>query len=940
MPLDKYDPQALQAKWNDRWAEAGVFHSEPTAGKQPFTVVIPPPNVTGALHLGHALNGTLQDVVVRQRRMAGFETLWMPGADHAGIATQAVVEKRLLQGEGLSRHDVGRDGLVERIWKWKDEYEARIKGQLAATGVSVDWERWRFTLDERCAAAVRQTFFDMFREGLIFRGKRLVNWDTHLQTSVADDEVEQKEIDGHLWHFRYPVEGEPDRFVEIATTRPETMLGDTAVAVHPKDERYADLVGRNVRLPLVDRLIPVVADGILVKREFGTGVVKVTPAHDPNDYACGLRNDLEQINILHPDGTVNENGGKYEGMDVKAARKAVLADLDELGLLVKSEKHRHAVPHSDRSKTPIQPYLSDQWFVRMADLADEAMRVVRDGEIAFHPPRYADGYLAWLGEKRDWCISRQLWWGHQLPIWYCDDVTEKELDAAFLGNDRVVWTRAAELVDERTLTENLDVRHDGSAHRFILCSLDDLAADAVPGKTLVRDPDVLDTWFSSGLWPHSTLGWPDRTPELEYYYPTSLLSTAREIITLWVARMVVMSQFNTGKIPFADVYIHPVIQDGDGRKMSKSLGNGVDPFDIIAKYGADAMRYTLAAMTTETQDVRMPVAQEELDGRTINVSDKFELGRNFGTKVYNAGKLIVGSLDDYVDAPVTPEEAFLEDRWILHRLHAATAQVTAALDGYRFAEAAKAAYEFFWNDLCDWHLEIVKARLRDDHARPLAQRIVAGVLDQSLRLLHPFMPYLTEELWAALNQTAPTRTLVGSTAPAEMLCVADWPAADAGWTDETVDAQFASLQEVVRAFRNVRAEFNVKPKVRVPGIVDCPAETVGFLHAAEETVKTLAGLSSLELGTDLPKPPRSATQVLPGCKVYVPLEDLIDRDAEIAKQTKNLADLEKRLAAVAGKLANGQFVANAPAPVVQKQRDLHAEIEAQMTDVRKTLAEL
>ncbi|MGL4463532.1 MAG: valine--tRNA ligase, partial [Planctomycetia bacterium] len=645
-------------RWTRFWDEKGYFHSEPNPNKPPFAVVIPPPNVTGALHLGHALNATLQDVVVRYKRMLGFETLWMPGADHAGIATQAVVERRLFEEEKKTRHDVGRDALVARIWAWKDEYEERIRRQIKATGASCDWARWRFTLDDVCAKAVRHTFFDMFRDGYIFRGKRLVNWDVVLQTAVADDELYDQEVDGHLWRFRYPVEGS-DRVLVVATTRPETMLGDTAVAVHPDDPRYKDLIGKMVRLPLMDRLIPLVGDDLLVDPAFGTGVVKVTPAHDPNDYLCGQRHGLPMINLLTPDGKINAAGGKYEGLDRFKARKAVVADLDALGLIEKIDSYKHSVPHSDRSKSIVEPYLSDQWFIRMDELAENAMDAVRDGRVRIHPSRYADMYISWLAAKRDWCISRQLYWGHQIPIWYCKTCGEADLKAAFAGREDVAW------------------RRDDEQGQWLISGLGDLAVDAVPGHALERDPDVLDTWFSSALWPHSTLGWPEKTPELKYYYPTSLLSTAREIITLWVARMVVMSQYNLNEVPFKDVFIHPVIQDGLGRPMKKTLGNGVDPFDVIAKFGADAMRFTLTQMTTETQDVRLPVKKEKLpDGREVNVSDKFEAGRNFGTKIFNASKFILMNLEGYTPGPVDPAALPPEQLWILDRLTATVQSAT------------------------------------------------------------------------------------------------------------------------------------------------------------------------------------------------------------------------------------------------------------------------
>jgi valyl-tRNA synthetase len=929
MPLGAYDTAEIQDRWNRHWRERGYFHSEPNPQKRPYSIVIPPPNVTGALHLGHALTCTIQDVMIRFKRMQGFEALWMPGADHAGIATQAVVEKRLFEEEKKTRRDVGREALVQRIWRWKDEYEERIKQQLLAMGASCDWERWRFTLDDVCAAAVRHTFFRMFRDGLIYRGKRLVNWDVQLQTAVADDEVYHDEIRGQLWRIAYPVEGSDER-LEIATTRPETMLGDAAVAVHPDDERFQRLIGRQVRLPLVDRLIPIIADGLLVDREFGTGAVKVTPAHDPNDYACGLRHKLPQINILHPDGRINDNGGPYAGLKIDEARKRVVADLEERGFLVKVEPHVHNVGHSDRSKTPIEPYLSDQWFVRMDELAERAIAAVREERVRMHPPRYADMYVSWLSEKRDWCISRQLWWGHQIPIWYCEGCTESDLESALGGREDVCW------------------RYDEEGRRWLLCALEDLPEDAVPGRALRRDEDVLDTWFSSALWPHSTMGWPKRTPELEYYYPTNLLDTAREIISLWVARMVVMSEYNLGEVPFTDVFIHPVIQDGRGMPMKKSLGNGVDPLDIIAKYGADAMRYTLVAMTTETQDVRMPVKRERLpDGREVNTSEKFEVGRNFGTKIYNAAKFVLANLEGYEPGPLAGSALAPEEQWIVVRLARTAEAVGEALDAYRFAEVGRRLYDFVWGELCDWYIELVKPRLRPDHPdRRKAQRVAATVLDASMRLLHPVMPFLTEEVWHALNEAAPLRGLSGKREPAESVAVAEWDPADvrrlAGEVPDHNDLleRMNLLQDVVRSVRNIRAEFGVDAKAEVDAVVDCSDRCAAFLSENMEAVRRLARVRALTVGQDAPRPSKSAAHVLPDCRVYVPLAELIQFDAEIQRQSKRLGDLEKRLQSVEAKLANEKFTSSAPPEVVDQQRSLRRELTQQIDAVREILQSL
>ena len=831
----QYNPAAAQQRWYAYWESKGFFHSEPDPAKQPYCIVIPPPNVTGALHLGHALNNTLQDILIRQKRMQGFETLWMPGTDHAGIATQAVVERRLLQEEKLSRHQLGREGLVARIWEWKNDYEKRILGQLKEMGCTCDWQRTRFTLDPQCARAVRHTFFKMFRDRLIYRGKRLVNWDTMLQTAVSDDEVFHETVKGHFWYFHYPVidpqPGEP-ACVTLATTRPETMLGDTAVAVHPKpaaalDKAEAELKarlevagakekpelqkqiddlqerrrtmlanletlarmareGRKVRLPLLGREMPLVAD-VWAKPELGTGCVKITPAHDPNDYEVGLRQGLAMINILNADGTLNEQAGPYRGLTVQKARQAVLADLEEQGLLAKTEDREIELAHSDRSKTPIEPLLTDQWFVKMDRLAQTAMDAVtgpslpdtrpasgcpgegrgagtlatgsagrgndslrspspqpspggRGGPLVrIVPERYAKSYLDWLGEKRDWPISRQLWWGHQIPIWYCKTASESDLQAAFAGREDVVWHR------------------DEQYGQWLICAQEaDLAESAVPGHTLVREQDVLDTWFSSALWPHSTLGWPEQTPELAYYYPTSVLITSRDIISLWVARMVITGLYNVGQIPFHDVFIHPKILDGYGEGMSKSKGNGVDPIDVIEKFGADALRFGLAYLTTDLQDIRMPVEfecphceklveqtrenrvrprikcrhcgkefrtqwAEKPDDKALPrgavVSERFELARNFCNKLWNASRFALMNLEGYTPGALAEADLSVEDRWILSRLATVTQEATAALAEYRYADAAKSLYGFAWDEFCSFYVEMVKARLSDPGAQ-------------------------------------------------------------------------------------------------------------------------------------------------------------------------------------------------------------------------------
>ncbi|WP_152051444.1 valine--tRNA ligase [Tautonia marina] len=953
----QYDPQDAQARWYPFWVERNYFQADPGRDAPPYTIVIPPPNVTGALHLGHALNNTLQDILIRWRRMQGFDTLWMPGTDHAGIATQAVVEKRLFTEEHKTRHDIGREALVSRIWAWKHEYEARILGQLRLMGCSCDWSRTRFTLDDICARAVRTTFFRLFKEGKIFRGKRLVNWDTQLRTAVADDEIEYKETDGHLWTIRYPVTGSDSESLQVSTTRPETMLGDTAVAVHPEDERYKHLIGKTVTLPLIGRPIPVIADAILVDPKFGTGCVKVTPAHDPNDYQTGLRNHLPQINLLNPDGTYNENAGPYANLDRREVRKRVVADLEAQGLLAKTEPYTNRVGYSDRSKTPIEPYLSDQWFVRMADdesgspgFAQQAMDAVTSGRLKIHPERYAKSYLDWLGEKRDWCISRQLWWGHRIPIWHCGTCSEADLQHAFGDRPDVFWSP------------------DESGSGWLICSEADLAPDALgPDHAIEQDPDVLDTWFSSALWPHSTLGWPEATPELQKYYPTSVLSTARDIITLWVARMVIFGQFNMGDVPFKDVYIHSVIQDGDGKRMSKSLGNGVDPVDIIETYGADALRFTLASSATETQDLRMPVeritddqgriatrkgpgqpiafvpADEAKDlpkEQLVNTSKKFEEGRTFPNKFWNAARFALMNLEGYTPGPVRAEDLAVEDRWILSLLRRAAADATAQLDAFRFADLAKGLRDFTWNEFCDWYVEFIKNRLRDEATKPAAQRVLATVLDGLCRLLHPVMPFVTESVWQALGGVAKSRGLPEPAEAGESVCIASWPSYPDSWDDPEAEYDIAQWQEKIAALRNLRAERDVPKAAKIEPILIAQGRAAEALTRGASYIQSLVGAGSVTVAPSADRPGESAVTVLSDAEIILPLAGLIDPKAELAKLSKAKADLEKQLGGIRSKLRNASFVERAPAEVVEQQRTRLTELETQHAALVARMAEL
>jgi len=981
----QYEPREAQARWFQFWEENGFFDADPDPSKKPHTIMIPLPNVTGALHLGHALNGTLQDLLTRWRRMQGYQALWMPGTDHAGIATQAVVERRMNEEEGRTRWDVGREALVNRIWKWKDAYEERILSQLKQLGASCDWRRVRFTLDDVCSKAVRRTFFKLFQDGLIYRGKRLVNWDTFLQTAVADDELFHDEIDGNFWTFTYPVVGS-DETIAFSTTRPETMLGDTAVCVHPSDERYRHLVGKKVSIPLVDRDIPIIADALLAKMDMGTGAVKVTPAHDPNDYASGLRNDLEMINILNPEGTLNENAGRYAGMKLEEARAQIVQDMETAGHFVDVEERKIDLAHSDRSKTPIEPYLSDQWFVRMEDLAQSAMDAVEDKRVRFFPARYAKTYLDWLGEKRDWCISRQLWWGHRIPIWYCDTCSEEELETAFANRDDIAW------------------RRDDADKRWLICSETDLAADALgEAHTLVQDEDVLDTWFSSALWPHATLGWPDRDnnpplegtpPEagqqknevLDYFYPGNVLVTGRDIITLWVARMVLTGLYNMGDIPFHHVCIHPKILDGFGQTMSKTAGNGVDPMDLIEKYGGDAVRFTIASLAGETQDVRLPVGYEcpqceavipqtkehqkarpqggekprvrcpkckqasqysspwyEPDpGEPVArvASDRFEYGRNFCNKLWNAARFALLNLEGYSAAAIDESELRLEDRWIFSRLATVSSELTTLLERYQFDAATRIIRDFTWNEFCDWYLEIIKPRLRDEADRPIVQRVLVGVVDTLLRLLQPFVPFIAEELWQRLGELAPTRGVLEPEPAAKSVMIAPWPALPEKWRDHALESRFERLQETIVAVRNVRAVYSIPPKSPLKLYIRCDAEMAAEMQDVAAQFDNLARTMLAAAGADTARPKGSASFALSRADGYIPLEGVIDREAELKRQRKAADKLRGLIAGHEKKLANEKFVGQAPEQVVNQAREALAAQIKQLKSVEAVIEQL
>ena len=941
-----YDPAAVEAEAYRVWIDEKCFHADPAAPGEPYSIVIPPPNVTGALHLGHAINNTLQDILIRRHRMAGYNTVWIPGIDHAGIATQAVVEKELKEKENKTRHDVGREALVERIWKWKEQFGDRILNQLQRLGCSCDWDRSRFTLDDMCARAVRETFFKLFKDGLIYRGKRLVNWDVFLQTSVSDDEIYYETVKTSLWHIKYPIEG-TDKSMVVATTRPETMLGDTAVAVHPDDPRWNWAIGKSVRLPLMDRLIPIVGDPVLVDPKFGTGCVKVTPAHDPNDYACWQRQagKIDLINIITPDGKINEAGGKYAGLKREAARKQVVSDLEHQGLLLKEEPYETQVGHSDRSKTPIEPYLSDQWFVKMAPLAEPALEVVRNGIIKFYPERHAQQYLAWLGEKRDWPISRQLWWGHRIPVWadsgrgnpnegwgpnavqriHAWDAKLREWESAGRIAFHVRDITGAEAT--RIATQEILLPFD---YICVKDPNDNEVISAIETEGYVQDPDVLDTWFSSALWPHSTLGWPENTAELQKYYPTSVLVTARDIITLWVARMVMAGLYNMGRIPFAHVAINPTILDGKGERMSKSKGNGVDPVDIIDTHGADALRFTLTQMATETQDARLPVKR---DAKGRNTSDKFDVGRNFCNKIWNATRFALANLGTIPPEPVDESKWTIPDRWVLSRLMRTIKECDEAIAAYRFDQYAKTCYDFFWRDLCDWYIETIKPELKegaDPSRRGQVANILAAALDVSLRLMHPMIPFITETIWWKLNEVRPDRSIPNriTLKTHNRLIVSEWPRFNDDLTSEGAEFIFGKLQELIAAIRNVRNEYKVDQKKAVTVSYVAPADAARQIEANKAIIELLATCTIRQVKPDLAPPPNSARTQAAGCEIF--LENLVDVDAEKQRTAKRRDELTKQIIALKARLSNESYISKAPPHLVKQTQDQLAEAEAEL----------
>ena len=886
-----YDPKSVEQKWYDVWLRKGHFHADENAGGDSFSIVIPPPNVTGSLHIGHALNSTLQDVLVRFMRMSGRNSLWVPGTDHAGIATQNVVERQLAK-DGMDRHELGRDQFVGKVWEWRKEYGGRIINQLKRMGASCDWSRERFTMDEGLSRAVREVFVTLYEEGLIYRGERLINWCPRCHTALSDIEVEHEDEKGKLYHIAYPLSHDRNIRLTVATTRPETMLGDTAVAVHPLDPRYKDLIGRTIDLPLTNRKIPIVGDSILVDLEFGTGAVKVTPAHDFSDYEAGLRQspELARIKILDDKAGVLADIPDaapdvlqlIAGKPAKKARGMVVELLQERGFLVKVEDHAHSIGKCYRCRAVVEPYLSPQWFVKTRPLADPAVKAVEEGRVRFVPKGWENTYFEWMRNIKDWCISRQIWWGHRIPAWYCDDC----------GQITVSRTDAAS------------------------CS-------QCGGKNLRQETDVLDTWFSSALWPFSTLGWPDRTKELEVYYPTSVLITSFDIIFFWVARMIMMGLHFMKEVPFKDVYIHALVRDAEGQKMSKSKGNVIDPLVMIDQYGTDAFRFTLAAFAAQGRDIKM--SAERIEGY-----------RNFANKIWNASRFVMMNLEEGFtpNAGLVSNETSLADKWILSRLNSVTKEVRAALAEYRFNDAASALYHFIWHEYCDWYLELSKPALGEEQgsaSRKAAQTVLAHVLETALRLLHPIMPFITEEIWQ--NLPAGVRS-----AGCESIMIAPYPTADEALLNAEIEQDMQMVMDAILAIRNIRGEMNIAPSVQIKAIAKVESAELGaHLEKNAGYVKTLARLSELRIGTNEMKPKTAATGVIRGAEVYVPLEGVLDLTQERDRLQKEIAKISKDIDVFSRKLSNKDFVDKAPKAVVEKDTAKLAEFRAKREKLEQSL---
>ncbi|WP_337464981.1 valine--tRNA ligase [Acidaminococcus timonensis] len=868
-----YDPAAVEKKWYAYWIENGFFHQPVDKSRKPFSVVIPPPNITGKLHMGHALDNTLQDILVRWHRMMGDNTCWLPGYDHAGLATQIKVEEELKKKEGLTRYDLGRDEFVKRVWKWKEEYGDTIVTQLKSLGISCDWDRQRFTMDEGLSRAVREAFVSLYEKGLIYKGTRMINWCVNCRTALSDVEVEHQDDPGALWYIKYPIVGETDSYLTIATSRPETIPGDTAVAVNPKDERYGKLVGKKILLPTTNREIPIIADEY-VDLEFGTGAVKITPAHDPNDYEVGERHNLEKIVVIGLDGKMTKAAGKYEGQDRYECRKQIVQDLKDMGLLVKIEDAPHSVGHCQRCHHVVEPMVSTQWFVKMKPLAEAAIKCVTEGHTQFVPSRFTKTYLQWMENIHDWCISRQIWWGHRIPVWYCDDCGA------------------------------------------VSASRTDLTTCPKCGSTHIhQDEDALDTWFSSGLWPFSTFGWPDKTPELEQWYPTSVLVTGYDIIFFWVARMITMGEEFMGKEPFKHVFIHGLVRDEQGRKMSKSLGNGIDPLDVIGKYGADTLRFMLITGNTPGNDMRF-------------YWNRIESTRNFANKIWNASRFALMNLDGY-DKNAEKAPLTLADQWILSRLQHTIQAVSDYLEKFELGEAGRLIYDFIWGEVCDWYIELAKPRLynKEDAAqRATAQSVLCRVLGDAMKLLHPYMPFITEEIWQHLPHEG------------ESIMIAPWPKADDALIDDTVEKQMTVIMDTIKSIRNMRAEVNAAPGHKAPATVLVDEDLKDVFKAHASYIQQLGTVDSLTIGgMDDVAPENAMAAVVNGAKVYLPLKGLIDVEKELARLQKELDGAEKEAKRAAGKLSNQNFLSKAPAEVVEKEKTKQTEVLARIDGLKERM---
>ncbi|MDJ0898290.1 MAG: valine--tRNA ligase [Xenococcus sp. MO_188.B8] len=892
----QYDPKATEAKWQKYWESHKVFKAEPNHPGKPYSIVIPPPNVTGSLHMGHAFNNALMDTLTRYHRMIGCNTLWLPGTDHASIAVSTILDKNL-KAEGKTRQDLGREAYLKRAWQWKEESGGKIVNQLRKIGVSVDWTRERFTMDEGLSQAVKTAFVRLYEEGLIYRGNYLVNWCPASESAVSDVEIENQEVAGHLWHFRYPLT-EGNGYVEVATTRPETMLGDTGVAVNPADERYKHLIGKTLTLPIMEREIPIIADE-LVDLEFGTGCVKVTPAHDPNDFEMGQRHNLPMINIMNKDGTLNENAGEFRGQDRFVARQNVVNKLDELGVLVKVEDYSHSVPFSDRGKVPVEPLLSTQWFVKMESLSGKALDFLdHKNEPRYIPDRWQKVYRDWLVKIKDWCISRQLWWGHQIPAWY------------------IVSETAGEITDHTP---------------FIVAYSEEEAKDKAIAEygqdiTLKQDPDVLDTWFSSGLWPFSTMGWPHDTPDLATYYPTTTLVTGFDIIFFWVARMTMMAGHFTDKMPFRDVYIHGLVLDEKGQKMSKSKGNGIDPLLMIDKYGADALRFTLIKKVAGAgQNISFDYDRKKDESPSVEAS------RNFANKIWNASRFVMMNLDGQtpqefpaLDTPELADDFELCDRWILSRFNQTVQQTRADIEAYGLGEAANGLYDFIWGDFCDWYIELVKSRLWQDQTsnnRLVAQLTLAHVLEGTLKLLHPLMPHITEEIWQTLTKAEGEQTLA----------LQSYPEVAPHLIQPELETSFELLFGVIRTIRNLRAEASVKPGSKINVILQTESTAeIASLQPVTDYIKNIAKIAELTIVSHLKEDPKQVIASVWGTiQVIVPLTGMVDIAALRSKLEKNLAKVEREIKSLSGRLNNPGFVNKAPAEVIQAAKDALAAANKQ-----------